>query len=69
MVTLNRPVSPGVLGRKPDRERDARVARMFNEGKTIQEIAVVEGVSWSAVQGRLKRIEREAAEAEGEAQV
>ena len=64
MVTLNRPVSPGVLGRKPDRERDARVAKMFNDGMTIKEIADLEGVSWSSVQGRLKRLEREQREAQ-----
>ena len=60
MVTLNRPVSPGLLGRRPNREADQRVAALFNDGLTIQEIARLEGVSWTAIQRRLKRLEREA---------
>ena len=66
MATLTRPVGALRWGREPDREADERIAALFNEGKSISVIARAEGVSWQSIQRRLKRIEREAAEAEGE---
>ena len=72
MVTLNRPVSGGRAGAKIDTEADERVARLFNSGMSIQDIARSEGLSWPSIQRRLKRLEREQREREqraAEAQV
>ena len=69
MVTLNRPVSDGSNGAKVDHAANERIARLFNDGLTIQEIAKLEGRSWPAIQARLKRIEKAQKAAEAEAQV